>query len=136
MLKQWLITCAVAAGVAIGLPAAGQESQTQSQQATMVHVEGCVFPQRALTASKAVLMPAGSTDAYFLTNINVIAAPGDGIDDKSVFKLDRVAQERLRALIGKRVGVTGRIERSADPLFRVTSIREIVGICPVTPGTT
>ena len=72
------------------------------------------------------------------------------------YKLEQIADERLRAVVGKRVEVTGRIdaERSDTaagtagapardtgvgpdkinlPEFEVTDIREVEGTCPATP---
>jgi hypothetical protein len=76
-----------------------------------------------------------------------------------MYKLEKIADERLRAVVGKRVEVTGRIdaergdvakspagaEPRADknpgspdkvelPEFEVTEIREVAGTCPAKPA--
>ena len=142
MLKRSVITCAVALSLGIGLRAGAQQNPTQDPQATakpssttgtMVHFEGCVFPERALSSDKPVVVPSGSVEDYILTHTKIIAGSNPKTD--GIFTLDHVEQDRLRDLIGKRVGVTGRIdEESERPEFRVTSIREIVGTCPRTPS--
>jgi len=71
-----------------------------------------------------------------------------------MYKVEKIADERLRALVGKRVEVTGRIDaESGDvrgavpqpdrspgrdqielPEFEAASIREVPGMCPPTPA--
>jgi hypothetical protein len=100
-----------------------------------VHLEGCVFPKRALTSKQKVTPAADSAEDFVLSDIHVIAlAPGTEVAEKSVFKLDQVEQPQLHHLNGLRAGVTGRIEAGADlRTLHVTSIRETVGSCPVVP---
>jgi hypothetical protein len=77
----------------------------------------------------------------------------------SMYKLELIADEKLRAVVGKRVEVTGRIDaESGDartpaaappasqtdkaigrdkvdlPEFEVTDIKEVAGTCPATPS--
>jgi hypothetical protein len=140
VLKKTLIVSAavlcLGASLASQTPSnAAQESRattTASTSGPNLHLEGCVFPERALTSATPVPVPAGSVDRYVLTNTKIIA--GSDATEGSMFKLDEVAQDRLRDLSGKRVGVTGRSEGASDgAALRVTSIREIVGTCPPTP---
>ena len=71
------------------------------------------------------------------------------------YKLEQIADERLKAVVGKRVEVTGRVDAEASaatgtsgvtpdrnpgspdqielPEFEVTSIKEVEGTCPATP---
>lgn len=71
------------------------------------------------------------------------------------YKLEQIADERLQAVVGKRVEVTGRVDAEADratgtsgakpdtnpgspddielPEFEVTSLKEVEGTCPATP---
>jgi hypothetical protein len=134
------ISGAVAAALAVGLLADARQSSTQEPQTAAeaqlstagpsLHLEGCVFPERALSATGSIVVPAGRAEDYVLTETKVLAG-SDGATEGGIFRLEQVPQDRLRALIGKRVGVTGRIEdESTPPVFRVTSIREIVGTCP------
>lgn len=83
-----------------------------------------------------------------------------GMSANKAYKLEKIDDEKLRAVVGKRVEVTGRIdaERSDTagtatgtagapardkslgpdqielPEFEVTSIREVAGTCPATPN--
>lgn len=136
-------TCVLSFG--IPLAAAAQPSRTAKPQdktathsaapATTVHLEGCVFPMRAMAATRRVV-PLLTPEDYVLTNTKVIAAAaGVEVPPDRIFKLEEVAQERLRELNGERVGVTGRIEEKPDmPQLQVTSIRMITGECPVVPS--
>lgn len=72
------------------------------------------------------------------------------------FKLEQIADERLKAVVGKRVEVTGRVDKGGSaagttgakprpdtnpvspdaielPEFEVTSLKEVEGTCPATP---
>lgn len=72
------------------------------------------------------------------------------------YKLEQIADERLQAVVGKRVEVTGRVDKGGSatgttgarptpdtnpgspdaielPEFEVTSIKEVEGTCPATP---
>ena len=77
----------------------------------------------------------------------------------AMYKLEKIADEQLRAAVGKRVEVTGRIDAEAGdaagsagsapvttptdkaighdrvnlPEFEVASMREVAGSCPSTP---
>jgi hypothetical protein len=81
-----------------------------------------------------------------------------GAASHGMYKLELIADEKLQAAVGKRVEVTGRIDteagdsKSAAPPaasqtdkaigrdkvdlaeFEVTSMREVPGNCPATPG--
>jgi hypothetical protein len=76
----------------------------------------------------------------------------------AMYKLELIADEKLRAVVGKRVEVTGRIDAEAGdtaarparptsetdraigrdtvdlPEFEVVSIREVAGTCPAKPA--
>jgi hypothetical protein len=72
------------------------------------------------------------------------------------YKLEQIADERLKAVVGKRVEVTGRVDAEGSatgtsgtatkpdtnpgspdkielPEFEVTSLKEVEGTCPATP---
>jgi hypothetical protein len=100
-----------------------------------VHLEGCVFPKRALTTKEKVTLAADSVEDFVLSDVHVVSvAPGTAVIDKSVFKLDQVDQALLHQLNGLRVGVTGRVDSGQDlRTLRVRSIRETTGDCPTAP---
>jgi hypothetical protein len=107
-----------------------------AQANTMIHLEGCVFTETALTATTPVVIPAGTTQAYVLTHTKKISGsqPDDEVA-KTIYALDKIDQDQLRALYGKRVGVTGRVKTAPKrPQIEVVSIREISGGCPVLPS--
>lgn len=76
--------------------------------------------------------------------------------EKKMFKLEHADDEKLRAMVGKRVEVTGRVDKDDDTTgttgtkpspdrsmgpdqveldeFEVTSIREVAGTCPDKPA--
>lgn len=116
-----------------GLP---RSSRADTQPSTMVHVEGCVFTESALTATMPVVVAMGSEQTWVLTHVKPIS--GDLKDDeasKTIYGVAQAEQEQLRLLNGKRVGVTGRITSgTARPMLNVVSIREISGGCPVLPS--
>lgn len=145
MSKQLFITCAVAlvlgAGVTIGIEARGQESDRSRRDAepagTKVHFEGCVFPDAALHSPKPVIIVPATTQPFYLMNVKVIA--GEIPDDqasKITYTPTHADADALRALYGKRVGVTGRVDAAAHatrPNLAVVDIREISGGCPTLP---
>lgn len=140
MLKRSLVTGTVVAlfGAAIAGQAhtrASQGGHSAASSNAMVHVEGCVFPEAALTATKPVIVPAGTTQTYVLTNVKLIA--GSIKEDeatKTTYTLAKGDQDQLRSLNGKRVGVVGHVAQAANrPGLSIVSIREISGGCPTLP---
>jgi hypothetical protein len=144
---------------------AGSVTSAQNPSTTIV---GCVYeekdvPGRAPNPAER----AGILEDYILAEISPAEAAKPtgttGTTSKpttySMYKLERAADSELKALVGKRVEVTGRIDASADdaagqppassqtnrtdrvvghdrinlPEFEVTSIRAVAGSCPVKP---
>jgi hypothetical protein len=144
VLKRSVIPCAVAA-LLVSAPwlqaqATGQQSGTSASQpaSNMVHFEGCVFTEAALTSTTPIVIPVGSTQSYVLTNIKSIAGsvPADEAA-KNTYALTKIDQEEGRSLYGKRVGVVGKVSPAAKrPNLEVVSIREISGGCPTMPSLT
>jgi hypothetical protein len=143
VLKISLLTLGIAVCLGAGHLAEARQSATQESQTTpaapaatsgtMVHLEACLYPKRAISASVPLIVPVGAVEDFVVTDIELISGSSGATD--AVFKVEQVAANRLRGLSGKRVGVTGRIEvQSGLPLLKVTSIREIVGSCPALPA--
>lgn len=147
-------------------------SATGTQATTTVR--GCVYEEKSIPGrSPNVAERAGVLEDYILVASNA-AAPGtagtSGAAGTSgsmagmhkAFKLEHAADEQLKAMVGKMVEVTGKIDaekgdsaratgaastgaagaaRSTGvgpdklelPEFEVTSIKEIPGTCPATP---
>jgi hypothetical protein len=134
---------------------------------------GCVYkesdvPGRAPNPAER----AGVLEDYILADVKPSEAASSGSTNAAsgttgtsgttaaatMYKLEKIADERLKAAVGKRVEVTGRIDAEAAdaagsaggattktdkavghdrvnlPEFEVTSLREISGSCPATPS--
>lgn len=179
---------ALCAGVAVGAqaPAAGQsqdpamprpqerrEAPAMSQPATTM--TGCVYREKDVPGrTPNIAERAGILEDYILANARP-ASPGaspaepanptaDAVGTSGLagqmFKLEHAADDELSSMVGKRVEVTGRIDREGGdtgarpekapaaperdknlgpdqielPEFEVTSIREVAGTCPASPG--
>ena len=168
MFKKYAFAAAiatVASTVAIGAqttPAPQSGSQAQSVFTGCVYNEKDV-PGRAPNVAEragiaedyilAEVKPASSADAVRPTGTSGTASPA------AMYKLEFVDDAKLKALVGKRVEVTGRVDAEAGDSkpaattpptsttdkaigrdrvnlaeFEVTSIKEVTGTCPATPG--
>jgi hypothetical protein len=183
MTRFWMGSAAAVMAVSIaGLNAQSTGSQTPptqtpqtpaSQQAAAgatTTVKGCVYKEEAIPGrSPNVAERAGVMEDYILvvsdpsTNPSATAPAGappqttgtSGTLAHKAFKLEKVADERLRAMVGKMVEVTGKVDADNDTAkntaaaaardrslgpdqielaeFEVTDIKEIEGTCPATP---
>ena len=111
---------------------------------------------------------AGVLEDYILADVRPASASGTagttGTSGSSVqapmYKLELIEDEKLKAVVGKRVEVTGKIDAEAGdakaapatppstsptdkaigrdkidlPEFEVTNIKEVAGNCPATPA--
>ena len=149
-------------------PGTRAESRPTTQGAATTLV-GCVYRERDVPGrTPNVAERAGVLEDYILATVSgqqattpspgsTPGATGTSGATGSMYKLEFVDDDRLRALVGKRVEVTGRIDaesgdrpagtagtpqqdRSVGPdqvelaEFEITSIREIGGTCPASPG--
>lgn len=161
-----------------------QTPQTQaSQQATAtgtVTLKGCVYKEEAIPGrAPNVAEKAGVMEDYILVPsadhsqhaTGTAAATGTATTPQTAgtsgtmamhkaFKLEKIADERLSAMVGKMVEVTGKLDADNDTAknrptgtatggttpdrslgpdqielaeFEVTDIKEIEGTCPATP---
>jgi hypothetical protein len=149
-----------------------EKSTVTSQQPTSV-LTGCVYreediPGRAPNAAER----AGVLEDYILAEVaprqqQATGTPGATgtsgtrqAESGSMYKLERIDDNKLGALVGKRVEVTGRVDAEAGdstgragtsapttqtdrvigrdridlPEFEVVSIREVTGTCPAKPS--
>lgn len=142
-MTRTLVASAVAvvlgSGLAVQARASAQQPAPSTPPAgTMVHFEGCLFTETALTANPPILTAPIGNQTYVLTAAKLIAGaiPEDEVA-KTVYALDKVEQGDLRALYGKRVGVTGRVTQTPTrPRIDVVDLREISGGCPAIPSST
>lgn len=150
------------------------QPQTQqpatTQNMVTATLQGCVYKEADIpgrtpnVAEKAgvledyILVTSASPSATAGTSGTTPPSPTAGAAAAKMankaFKLEKIADERLKAVVGKRVEVTGRVDAehgdaktagapAADkslgpdkielPEFEVTTIREVEGTCPTTP---
>ena len=151
-------------------PATTQQQPAVSQSSTTL--TGCVYREQDVPGrSPNVAERAGVLEDYILAEVTPnqpqgmpsTATPGAAgtsgtVKSGAMYKLELIDDDKLRALVGKRVEVTGRIDAepgdktatSATPPttrtdraigrdridlseFEVTSIREVTGTCPAKP---
>ena len=158
-------------------------SETAAQQAATTTVVGCIYRERDVPGrAPNVAERAGISEDYILAEVSGLASTGTtgapgatGADSSSsssakatgtagstgpMYKLEFVDDDKLQALIGKRVEVTGKIDKeagdSAAPApgtrssttekvigrdqvafseFEVSAIKEVSGTCPAMPST-
>ena len=131
---------------------------------------GCVYKEKDVPGrAPNVAEKAGVLEDYILADVRPAAASGgtagatgtSGTTAKApMYKLELIADEKLQAVVGKRVEVTGRIDAEAGdakaqpatppttsptdkaighdkidlPEFEVSSMKEVAGNCPACPG--
>jgi len=140
-----------------------QATTPATQQTTLA---GCLYREDQVPGRKPnVAERGGVLEDYILADATTQAKPGatpgptgtSGTAPASgnMYKVEGPADERLKALVGKRVEVTGRIDPEGGPgatpgspkpdrgpgpdqislpEFEATSIREVSGTCPATPA--
>jgi hypothetical protein len=132
-------------------PAAPSGAMNQpSGQTTLV---GCLYRESDIPAL-AMSQPGGILDDYVLADASVTsaAATGGAVGTSGsvppagkLYEIQRISDQQLNPLVGKRVEVTGHIDADPEhlsgaapdmrdlPEFETTSIREVSGTCPATP---
>ena len=157
-------------------------ASTQTMASTTI--QGCVYKEQDIpgrspnVAEKAgvmedyILVPAadattataGTTGTTPPATAGTAGTAGTAMSAHKAFKLEKISDEQLRAVVGKRVEVTGRVDAERGdaaatststatgtagapardknmgpdkielPEFEVTSIKEVEGTCPATPA--
>ena len=139
--------------------------QPATAQAASTTIEGCVYNEKDIPGrSPNVAERAGVLEDYILVaSSSTPSATGTsgttgaaGMSTPKMFKLEHADDDKLKALVGKRVQVTGKVDAEAGdkkpatgapqtdrsmgpdrielPEFEVTSIAETTGQCPATPA--
>jgi hypothetical protein len=187
MIRQYFHASAVAvlcSGVVVGAQAGatGQTQQPSSQTPTQqpavsaqsTTLTGCVYREQDVPGrSPNVAERAGVLEDYILAEVTPsqtqstpsATTPGTAgtsgtVKSGAMYKLELIDDDKLRALVGKRVEVTGRIDAEAGDKtptsptspattttdraigrdrvnlseFEVSSIREVTGTCPAKPS--
>lgn len=172
MLKKYLFaaTFAMAAsGVAIGAQAQEPASPAQDAAKPTTTIIGCVYNEKDVPGRSPNLAErAGVMEDYILAEVAAGDSPtgtsgvagATGSATKAMYKLEFVDDDKLKTMVGKRVEVTGRIDREAGDQtrpttatpptttvdktigrdkvdlaeFEVTSIKAVEGSCPAMPS--
>jgi hypothetical protein len=145
---------------------------TAAQATATTTIQGCVYKEQDIPGrSPNVAEKAGVMEDYILVasanasgatagtsgTTGTAGTTGGTMAGTKAYKLEKVADEQLRAVVGKRVEVTGRVDaergdtatgtattpaRDANvgpdkielPEFEVTSMKEVAGTCPAAPA--
>jgi len=134
-----------------------------------VTLTGCVYKEKDVPGrAPNVAERAGVLEDYILADVGPASAPGgtagavgtSGSGRAPMYKLEKIEDQKLSTVVGKRVEVTGRIDAEAGdakaqpatpppttetdkalgrdkidlPEFEVSSIKEVPGNCPAAPG--
>jgi hypothetical protein len=185
VLRNYFLTASlVAAGsgaliAQAGAGSAAQEPQTQPRaeaqaKAATTTLTGCVYQEKDVPGrAPNVAERAGILEDYILAETTPADRPAGtsgtgtagatataGAVSKAMYKLEFVDDEKLKALVGKRVEVSGRIDAEAGDSARppaatppasttdkvigrdrvnlaalkVVSIKEVAGTCPAKPA--
>jgi len=184
MTRFWMGSAAAVMAVSIaGVNAQSTGSQTPQTQtpasgqsmAATTTLKGCVYKEDAIPGrTPNVAEKAGVMEDYILVvGDHSATAPATGtatgsqtptgtsgaVTAHKAFKLEKIADERLSAMVGKMVEVTGKTDADNDtaknratgtggtipdrslgpdqielPEFEVTNIKEVEGTCPATPN--
>lgn len=144
---------------------AGSVMSAQTASTTII---GCVYEEKDVPGRAPNLAErAGVLEDYILAEITPAEAAkptgtsGAAPKTYSMYKLERAADSELKAMVGKRVEVTGRVDAEAGdsagqppasaqtnktdrivghdridlPEFEVSSIKAVSGSCPAKPTT-
>jgi len=146
-------------------PAMQSTAGPQDETATTKLV-GCLYREQDVPGRQPnVAERAGVMEDYILADATIAEEPGTPTGTSGtapaagkMFKVEKIADEQLRALVGKRVEVTGKIDaekgdvkgtrgstspqvnkspgpdRIELPQFEAVSIREVSGTCPSKPS--
>ncbi len=176
------VLCSAAVVVAQAGASGQAQQQPQSQPPTQqmpassqasTTLTGCVYSEKDVPGrSPNVAERAGVLEDYILAEVTPkqaegapsTATPGaagtsGSVKPGAMYKLELVEDDKLKALVGKRVEVTGKIDAEAGdktptaatppttptdkaigrdrvdlPEFEVSSIKEVTGSCPAKPS--
>jgi hypothetical protein len=164
------ISSAAAAAALAGSVISAQTPAATSRQASTTTIVGCVYQEKDVPGrAPNVAERAGLMEDYILAEISPadaakpVGTSGSANAPKtfSMYKLEKAADSELKAMVGKRVEVTGRVDAEPGdttgqppasaqtnktdkvvghdridlPEFEVTSIKAVGGTCPAKPST-
>ena len=162
-----ILVSGVSATVAAQAPPPAQPSErtpaSASQATASTTLSGCLYREEQVPGRKPnPVERAGILEDYILADASVASTQkgpqgltGNTPASGNMYKVEGPSDERLKALVGKRVEVMGKIDPEGGPgaspgkpredrgigpdkinlpEFEATSIREISGTCPATPA--
>jgi hypothetical protein len=143
-------------------PTAAPRSKTPvvgAQTLTSVTLVGCLYKEEAVPGRQPnVAEKGGVLEDYILADATM---PGEATKNTTLatgnmYKVENISDDKLRALVGKRVEVAGKIDPEGGglgrpaggpapdkglgpdkinlPEFEAVSIKEAAGTCPATPA--
>ena len=174
-LRKYVIATAVVACSGLVGIAQSPSPTTPAQQAppqaaaapASITLTGCVYKEKDVPGrAPNVAEKAGVMEDYILADVRPASASGAvgtsgtaAAPSHGMYKLELIADEKLKAAVGKRVEVTGKIDAEAGdsksaaapaatsptdkaigrdkidlPEFEVASMREVPGDCPAAPA--
>jgi hypothetical protein len=165
-MRRSIIGAALASAFIAAVAAQAQQPAQPSQRPAAAPaaqaattLSGCLYREDQVPGRKPnVVERAGVLEDYILADASARGPQGlTGTTPASgnMYKVEGPSDERLKALVGKRVEVTGKIDPEGGPgaapgrpredrglgpdqinlpEFEATAIREISGTCPATPA--
>lgn len=159
-------TAALSAAQAAQAPAQGAPPAATTVAQTTATLVGCLYRESQVPGrTPTVVERAGVLEDYILADATMPAPTRPGTPAQTVgtsgsvpstgnmYKVENIPDERLKALVGKRVEVSGRIDPEDAglgggptrdrgpgpdkvnlPEFEAASIRELSGTCPAAPA--
>jgi hypothetical protein len=146
-------------------PAQAQQPPAVTATTSTTTLSGCLYREDQVPGRKPnVAERAGILEDYILADASFAGTQkgpqgltGNAPASGNMYKVEGPSDERLKALVGKRVEVTGRIDPEGGPgaapapgsprpdrglgpdkinlpEFEATSIREVSGTCPAAPA--
>jgi hypothetical protein len=140
-------------------PARPSPSVVGAQTLTSITLVGCLYKEAAVPGrTPNVAEKAGVLEDYILADATMPAdaAKNTTLATGNMYKVENIADDKLRALVGKRVEVAGKIDPEGGalgrpaggpspdkglgpdkvnlPEFEATSIKETTGSCPLVPA--
>jgi hypothetical protein len=163
-MKRSITTAALASAFVAAVAAQAQQPPAATTSTATTTLSGCLYREDQVPGRKPnVAERAGILEDYILADASAAGTQkgpqgltGNTPASGNMYKVEGPSDERLKALVGKRVEVTGRIDPEGGPgaapgaprpdrgvgpdqinlpEFEATSIREISGTtCPATPA--
>ena len=159
------VSCLLTVSFAAAQAPSAKSPQASSPQVTVrpnATLTGCLYREEQVPGRKPnIVERAGILEDYILADVTVAQPTGTAGSTSSavastgtMYKVEKIAGEKLKTLLGKRVEVTGHIDpegrsrlgvggpkpdagigpdKISLPEIEASAIREVAGTCPVKP---